>query len=537
MANLQTPARLLITDTETGDSFTFLLEEKECRIGRSRTRASLVLDFPDVSREHALVSRREQEFVLKDLGSVNGTLIDGRRVKEHTLKSGESFFISKYRIEFQDTPAVEFEQEEDVSSWTYLSRKPAEITQLPEETAEPWESRESEGEMAGLRRKAETLARLYELNRTLGSVFDLPAIFKKVSEMLFRLTPADRFLVLLRDQRTGAMSQAAVEFRPGLETEQTQVSQTVVGRVMDERVSLLSLDAASDQRLAASSSILVQRIHSVMCAPLLSPEAVLGVIYVDCCSLMSGFREHDLDLLNALAAETSIAVDNALTHSQLVNEAVARAVYGRFMPRHVIDEILADPTALSLGGSNRMVAVLFSDVRGFTSIAETIAPELVVQMLNTYFSDMSPIVFANDGLLDKYLGDGLMALFGVPFATDQAVANAVLTAVAMQKQMQKVNEDLEARRLPSISIGIGISAGTATVGYIGSDERTDYTAIGDTVNLAARLEKRAQASEIVVSESVCEALGGEFRVQPVGEIRVKGKSQPVNIYRVLWAEM
>jgi len=202
----------------------------------------------------------------------------------------------------------------------------------------------------------------------------------------------------------------------------------------------------------------------------------------------------------------------------------------------VVDEILANPDALNLGGTNTNVTMLFSDVRGFTSMSEKLVPQVVVQILNEYFADMTPIVFEHHGMLDKYMGDGLMALFGVPYESADAAVNAVSAAVAMQRRMESVNRDLKAIDLSQIAIGIGINTGPVTVGYIGSEERTDYTAIGDAVNLAARLEKQAHSEQIIISRSTFEALGGRFPVREAGDIMVKGKAFPVQIYEVLWRE-
>ena len=169
-------------------------------------------------------------------------------------------------------------------------------------------------------------------------------------------------------------------------------------------------------------------------------------------------------------------------------------------------------------------------------MAENLSPQIVVQILNEYFADMTPIVFEYHGLLDKFMGDGLMALFGVPYPTDDAPSNAVAAAIAMQRRMTMVNEELRALGLSEIAIGIGINTGDVTVGYIGSRERTDYTAIGDTVNLAARLEKQAKAGQIIISRFTLDAIGDKFPLRPCDEIRVKGKQEPVQIYEVLWEE-
>jgi adenylate cyclase len=395
-------------------------------------------------------------------------------------------------------------------------------------------------DIEALRKKAETLSRLYELNEMLGSVFGVEEIFKKVSEMMFRLTPADRFLVLLKDQATGQLTPVAAEYRRRATStnQEISVSKTVLDRVIGERVSLLSFDTQADSRLASAKSIIMQNIHSVMCAPLLSKDDLLGVIYVDCQQVMQMFSEDDLDFLNAIAGGTSIAVDNAMSHNRLVREELARAAYSRFMPKHVVDEILANPNALSLGGKNAVVTMLFSDVRGFTSMSESLPPETVVQILNEYFADMAPIVFDYHGLLDKYMGDGLMALFGVPYPSDTAASDAVAAAIAMQRRMEVVNRDLKARGLSEIAIGIGINTGTVTVGYIGSEQRTDYTAIGDSVNLAARLEKEAHAGQIIISQATLNAVEGLFPVRPCGcgEVKIRGKKEAVQIYEVLWQD-
>jgi adenylate cyclase len=379
----------------------------------------------------------------------------------------------------------------------------------------------------------------------LGAVFELEDIFAKVGDMLFRITPADRFLVMLKDPATGELNPFMADFRRRATKTKTTgvsangeitVSQTVVDRVVTEQVSLLSCDTQADLNLASAKSIIMQNIHSVMCAPLLGERGLLGVIYVDCQQAMKMFSEDDLDLLNAIAGATSIAVDNAVSHERLLREELARAKYSRFMPRHVVEEILANPEALILGGTNANVTILFSDIRGFTTMSENLPPDVVVQILNEYFSDMAPIVFENQGLLDKYMGDGLMALFGVPRASDNAAASAVYAAIEMQRRMKIVNQSLRARGLSEIAIGIGINSGTATVGYIGSEEKTDYTAIGDAVNLAARLEKEAQSGQIIISHATLQEIGTRFPVRPsgCGEVKVKGKKEPVQVYEVIW---
>ena len=540
----KTTARLLVTDTSNGECLEYELVAPESRIGRALQSNDIVLNQAQISREHAVIRLEGDTFRLIDLDSSNGTKINGQRIKDHILTDGDRFTIGRFQLVFHKEPAeIKVHYKEVDTTRTVLFRPSDQlIAAVPPTLDDSVRGGESgdqilQENLEALRKKAETLSRLYELNRLLASVFSLDDIFEKVSELLFRLTPAERFVVLLGEEsEIDSLSNILVRTRPGTaESERDMpISRTVVKRVVAEKLSLLSLDALHDERLLSAESIVAQRIASIMCAPLLQRGNLLGVIYTDSRRLSRIFNEDDLELLNALCAQASIALDNARTHEKLLREAVARATYARFMPQHVVDEILAHPDTLTLGGSNRQIAVLFSDIRGFTSLSEKLLPETVVQILNDYFSEMTPILFEHQGLLDKYMGDNVMALFGVPYESQDAAVNAVKTAIAMQKRLKELSGPLKEKAKAEICVGIGINFGTGTVGYIGSKERTDYTAVGDVVNLAARLEKQAKAGQIIISESVRQALGDDFDVSPVGIISVKGRAEAVKVYEVKW---
>jgi adenylate cyclase len=311
------------------------------------------------------------------------------------------------------------------------------------------------------------------------------------------------------------------------------VSSTITARVMREGVALLVYDAQKDY--GAADSVKMQAIRSVMCAPLKGTEGLLGAIYVDRRDLLSRFVEEDLDLLSAIASQTAIAIENTLAREQLHREAAARERLGRFLPGAVVDRVLRGE--IKLGGVAQEVTTLFADIRGFTPLSETTPPELVVELLNEYFRTMTGPVLQYGGTLDKYIGDSVMALFGAPDnAPEQDPINAVDCAIAMQKSMRSVNESLAARQLPAIKIGIGINTGRVVVGEIGSERLMSYTAIGDAVNLAARLESTAQPGQILVSSTTARRLKNSFALNPLPPIKVKGRAQHVSIYEVLWSE-
>src|SRR5438874_6102965 len=196
--------------------------------------------------------------------------------------------------------------------------------------------------------------------------------------------------------------------------------------------------------------------------------------------------------------------------------------------------MLKNPDSFKLGGVFHTITILFADIRGFTRISEHAPPEKIVNLLNRYFSAMTDIIFAHGGTLDKYLGDGLMALFGAPTITPKDAGNALSAAVAMQRRMLTINDELRAEGFPEIGIGIGLHTGEVTVGYIGSERRSEYTAIGDSVNTASRLESNAKSGQILVSDATAKAARSRYKLHPRDPITVKNREQPVILWEVDW---
>ena len=398
-------------------------------------------------------------------------------------------------------------------------------------------------EVKELRRKAKALDLLYEMSKTLGTVFDLKEIFVKATDLIFRGTPAERVVALLADETIDgkildySLYPIAVRARDTkLEnlTEKLTISRTITQKVMREKVALLSQDAKTDAQFGGAESIVTQGVRSTICAPLITESNVHGVMYADRFDPFASFSPDDLELISAVAAQTAMVVETVKAHNRLAREEVARANYGRFMPEYVVKQLLENPNSFKLGGVNQTVTILFADIRGFTTLSERENPEKIVGLLNRYFSAMSEIIFAHGGTLDKYIGDGLMAIFGAPTATPQDAKNALKTAVTMQRRLTTLNKELEAENLSRVNIGIGLHTGVATIGYIGSEQRSEYTAIGDTVNLASRLESTARGGQILVSEATASAGGDLFTFLPQEPLTVKNRLQAVSLFEVKW---
>ncbi|MCR4406488.1 MAG: adenylate/guanylate cyclase domain-containing protein [Anaerolineae bacterium] len=211
-------------------------------------------------------------------------------------------------------------------------------------------------------------------------------------------------------------------------------------------------------------------------------------------------------------------------------------IFGRYVSPQVAAMLsLEDPRLVRPGGTRREISVLFADIRGFTTIAESLPPELVVNLLNAYDGPLTQAVFEQGGFLDKFTGDGIMALFGVPLSQPDHAERAVRAALAMRAAAQRVSAQRGEIEWP-IRYGIGVTSGEAVVGNIGGEERMDFTAIGDVVNLAARLEGQAQADEVLISEHTYQLVRDKVKVERLPPMRVRGKKEPVLVYRVLEIE-
>ena len=223
---------------------------------------------------------------------------------------------------------------------------------------------------------------------------------------------------------------------------------------------------------------------------------------------------------------------NRMARSLREKEMIKRA-FTRYVAREVVEEILKNPESMALTGERRQVTVLFCDVRGFTPMSERMSPEDVVLLLNDFYTLMIETTFKHDGTLDKFLGDAVMAVFGAPIAHPDHSARAIRTALAMREGIAGLTERRVQQGKEPIAVGIGVSAGEAVAGTVGTEDRMEYTVIGDSVNLAARLESNAKPHQILISHRTYERVRDLVDARPLGRIRVKGKEEEVEVYEVL----
>jgi class 3 adenylate cyclase len=257
------------------------------------------------------------------------------------------------------------------------------------------------------------------------------------------------------------------------ETQLQPVPRSIADKVAQERVAVVSHNVPADSRFKGRS-IVMQSVRSAMCSPLLDPtDEVLGLLYVDNISSPTTFTDEDLQFLVAFAGLAAIGVQNSRYAEQIRREATVRSNFERYFAPNIASEIAQQDQAVRVGGERRPITVLFSDIRGFTAMAESMGPDAVARLLSEYFSEMVEVIFEHGGTLDKFIGDAIMALWGAPISHTDDPDRALEAALAMQAAIAKLNAGWAEAGRPEIGVGIGINHGDVFAGNIGRRDPGD----------------------------------------------------------------
>jgi adenylate cyclase len=508
-------------------------------IGRERGCTVRLSGDREASKLHAAVEPDRGRWLLRDLGSSNGTFLNGRRVRDaQPLADGDEIRIGATRLRFRGpggapTPAPQPTAPPRGTGpvrpgVTVVISEPAVIASKPVEPERRFRPAAEQRDAAALRRDYEKLRIAHENHRALGGARDPADVCEKVLALALAALPADGGAVLLRRGPAAPLEPAAHRAPPGEPA--LLVSETLLARVLAGREAILSADALADPRLGEAKSIVARGVRSVMAVPLVGtsqPEEVRGVIVLENRRLAGAFEPEDLDLLAAVAAQAGIALENAVL-------ADARDRLARFLPPPLVEEAVRGALDVGRRGALVTATVLFADLRGFTALAERLPPEATVSLLNAFFEAMVEEVFAAEGVLDKFLGDGVMALFGVPVAAADAGAGAALRCASrMQDRLARLSAERAAAGETPLAMGIGIDTGGVIVGAMGCERRLEYTAIGDAVNVAARLCAAAAPGEVLCGDATAARAPRDTALEPVAPLEVKGKARPVRPFRAV----
>jgi adenylate cyclase len=366
---------------------------------------------------------------------------------------------------------------------------------------------------------------LSEISRQLVRWRPLPEILERIVSVVFDTIAVERAFLLLIDEATGEPIPQVARRRDGAVMEKPTLSRTVVRKVIDDRVAVLASDAAVETRFASARSVQDGHIRSFICAPLWNQNVVIGVLYVDN-PHTAELTAADLDVLQALSSYAAVAIEQSRLSARIVEETRQRELLQRYHSAAVVDRILASRGAdAALIVEERDVSVLFADIVGFTTRAERMPPSAVAQLLNQCLGEMSEAVFTEEGTLDKFIGDAVLAVFGAPLTQADHAARALRAAAGMRQRVAAL--DLT----PAIELRIAVNSGIATVGDIGTPKRREYTVLGDVVNTCARLVSAECApGQILLTAGTRERLDRPTGLRPIGSVTLRGRGAPVDVF-------
>ncbi len=532
--------RLIYQDGDTPQIFTFATGEVV--IGRSPECSVVLKDF-GISRQHARIVLDEEGARIVDLKSKNGTQVNGVPVVEAPLKDGDRILLGKFQLTFSKSleGKVVLDEAKPLSEEAgTIIRSVGELSKLlaADDTAgaQGLAEKKAAADVQELAKSNRILKVLTEFSRDLIATRPVEDVLQQVMDIVFDHVPAERGFLMLHEDGSDKLVPMVVKHRStpsSGDQARISISKTIAERVIKDRVSILTSDALVDPRFGAGDSIRFHGIRSAMCAPLWNKEQVIGIVHVDSPMLTNCFNLNDLDLLTALANYAAVAVERARLNQKIVAEEKKRERLGRFLSPQVTARIIAasDSQSAALGvPEEREVTVLFADIVGFTPMSESMSAPAVALILNDYLSRMTDVIFKYEGTLDKYIGDAIMAVFGAPLDMPDHATRAIKTALEMRERLEEFNAE---RSEPHLRIRIGINSGKVVAGEIGSINKKEYTVLGDTVNIASRLESSvATPMTVVIGENTHALVKNEFECRPLGAKELKGKLKVVAAYEV-----
>ena len=506
-------------------------------IGRTEGN-DLVLNHPSVSRKHARLETRNNQWWIIDLKSTNGVKINGDLITEAAIKAGDKILVGSVQLDVKAMPSVEFTGESmfDNPSGTVIRRISDFNSEfgldLAEIAAQPVRPPSEPGAPQAVTRE-KIFQVLVQVAKSLLMTEDLTTLLNTVMDMIFKYLPVERGLIILFDE-DGNPIPKLTKFIEGADAGDIPISRTILKMVAEQQVALMTSNALEDARLLGGKSIAIHGIRSAMCVPLWNRQRVIGAVQVDSPIHIGRFTEEDLDLLTALANFSAVAVERAQLAEKIEQERKIRSKMERYHSPAVIDEIVRG-AATDYEDEIRTadVSILFADISGFTTISETKAPEEVAAYLSNFFSAAVDAIFAYGGTLDKFIGDAVMAFFGAPIAQEDHADRAIMSGLMMMERIEEWNLQRESEGLPAVRIRVGINSGPAVVGNVGTEKRVDYTVLGSSVNIASRLESGvAKPGQLVISQNTLDRVIGSFEIESLGEFALKGLQQKMPVYTV-----
>ncbi|HEY2773684.1 MAG TPA: adenylate/guanylate cyclase domain-containing protein [Candidatus Binatia bacterium] len=497
--------------------------------GRSE-QCSLVVPDINASRQHCEFLFDGTKVTLADRKSANGTYLNESRIERATiLQDGDEVRIGQTRLQFHVRRLLDDTEDDGrATSFSLHDGAPGDPASRVDQTSSVLVSDLAKKPLDG-QALAARLDAMIKVSKALVNIRDFDMIARGILDALFEVLPqADRGFLMLGSDVERLLPQA-VKCRK-VADEQLSISRSICGFAMQQRRAVLFNDICGGGELQFGASVYALNIRAAMVVPLIVDDEILGVLQLDTPLQRAAFTPSDLELAAAVTQQAAIALNNAALLRKVEKETASRLSLLRFLPTAIVEQAVAGNLDLELGGRTCDCTILFSDIVGFTSISESLAPQVVVTMMNDYFSRMVPCIETMGGGIDKFMGDAILAVWGVPLTT----ADTSIRAAAAALTMHNASIGLEHSHLPAdaprLEMGIGINCGTVVAGNIGADHRVSYTVVGDAVNTAQRLEAAAGRGQVLVSARTWEELGGLGIGVAMPPLKARNKAKALATY-------
>jgi len=380
------------------------------------------------------------------------------------------------------------------------------------------------------RRRFETLSTIVN---AINSTLNIEVVLQIIMDNAIELMGAERGFIMLIDPTTYRLEFRVARNidRKSLKSEELEISRSIVKQVYKDKTAALTHNAGDDPRFKHNPSVRKFDLRSVISVPLLVKGNCRGVIYLDNKYKNGIFSDDDLDFMKLFAHQVAMAMENARLEEE---KALIKKLFTNYVSPEVVEEILERGGEFDLRGEKRVVTTFFEDVRGFTTLAETLPPnDLILQLLD-YRQEMVDILFNFRGTLNKFLGDGIMGVFGAPLGDADDAERAVKAGIEMVDMSDKLNGMWKEVGMPEFRIGIGMDTGEALVGVMGCHERREYDVLGDVANTASRLEalNKEFGSSFLITEATYRCVKHFITCEDMGEVAIRGKSEKIRVYKV-----
>ncbi len=490
-----------------------------------------------ISRKHARFSEHETGgWLVEDLGSTHKTRVNGEIIESPTrLVTRDLVQVGSLAFEIA-LPSSEVPGPAKVNSAQGVFGSAESITYRAEELRKQWLQVPPEDEIWQRLHRVHVNC-LLEIAQTLNLAVSVEDIFSRVRQAVFRNLPCiDRLALLVDVKSTGELRLLQTGSRrpdSALASDDSWISQTIARRVFAERLAIQTSDALLDVRFEEQASIILKKIGAVLAVPLWNEDQVVGVLYADGKKSTDDWEEEgtrDLGFFSALGNLVATSVQRWLLAQDLRFQQELRIRLERYHSPSVIRQLLASHR----DGEEQLkprfseVSVLFADIVGFTALAESLPPEKIAALLNRFFSEMTELVFAEEGTLDKFVGDCVMAFFGAPESQADHADRAVKVARRMLKRTALLNR--KGVFESEFRIRVVVSSGRVMVGDVGSPKRMDFTVLGSNVNLASRIEEICPPSYCFISEATFQSLRCPEGWEDFGLRKLRGFSDPIRIF-------